>query len=179
MLAVILVITTLCFSSWRDGSFSFVCSLLVFEQKAWLYGCWVEKINIDCPGFCVFKGAERVVLYEAEIWLLFVFGEEALRSCCVKPFPVWVSCDSGQGTGIGTKRASELHENFPPSLAAFALCAPLARHGCECRCTPENRAGIRTLALSLHFCVVFRRDTFWIRRRKGIVFKPTPCVCVC
>lgn len=176
MLAVMLVIATFCFSFWRDGCFSFVCSLLVFEQKAWLYGCWVEKINIDCPGFCVFKGAVRVVLYEAEIWLLFVFGRKRCGPV-VWNFPVWVSCNSGQGTGIGTKRASELHENFPPSLTAFALCALLARHGCECRCTPDNRAGIRTLALSLHFCVVFRWDTIWITRRKGIVF--SPCVRVC
>lgn len=124
-----------------------------------------------------FQGCGEGCVVRSRDLVTFCFWEEALRSCCVKLFPVWVSCDSGQGTGIGTKRASELHENFPPSLTAFALCALLARHGCECRCTPDNRAGIRTLALSLHFCVVFRWDTIWITRRKGIVF--SPCVRVC
>lgn len=71
------------------------------------------------------------MLHTAKIWLLSVFVEEALRSCCVKLFPVWVSCDSGQGTGIGTNQASELNENFPPRMTAFALCALLA---CDCVC---------------------------------------------
>lgn len=54
------------------------------------------------------------------------FWRKHCGSCCVKPFPVWVSCDSGQGTGIGTDRASELHENFPLSLTACALHALFA-----------------------------------------------------
>lgn len=118
MLAVMLVITTFCFSFWRDGCFSFVCSLLVFEQKAWLYGCWVEKINIDCPGFCVFKGAVRVVLYEAEIWLLFVFGRKrcgpVVWNCFLCGFPAILVRELVSGPSGPQSFMRIFHRAWPP-----------------------------------------------------------------
>lgn len=54
-----------------------------------------------------------------------VFLAETLQSCCVTPFPVWVSCDFGQETGIGIQRASELHEKFP---AAMTTPGPFCPH---------------------------------------------------
>lgn len=98
------------------------------------------------------------MLHAAEIWLLSFFLEEALWSCCVKPFPVWVSCDSGQGTGIGTDQASELHENFPLSLTA---CALYALFTCDCVCveyrrTHENGVGTWKLVCLCAFLCCFR-----------------------
>ena len=79
--------------------------------------------------------------YLAILFFLF-FLEEALQSCCVKLFPVWVSCDSGQGDGIEANRTSKLHENFPSSLTSCTLCALFICDCGEYRGTHENSAGI-------------------------------------
>lgn len=111
MLLVLLLLTTLWFCS------IFPLFIVVFEEKAWLHGYWVGKINrlgVEVVEYCI----QQRFCYS-------VFLVEALWSCCVKRFPVWDSCDSSQGIGIGTDWASK-PQNFPSSLTC-ALYALLTR----------------------------------------------------
>lgn len=129
MLAVTFLIAALSFFCCCRVIFRLfvLCCFWTESLITWL---WVGKVNTDCPRLGVFKGVEGVACCSAEIWLLCFFG----GSIAVL-FPVWVSCDFGQGTGIGTDRAPELHENFPSCSAACALCALFA---CDCVCYTDR-----------------------------------------
>lgn len=137
----------------------------------------MEKINTGCYSFCVFWDGLEFCMQWFGYFMLFLVLEEVVQFCCVKQFPLWVSCDSGHGAGIETYRTSDVSWEFSVKFDRPCPSVP-SWHGMVANTDTLVRIK-RAYESHRHFVSSAVSDGFSRKhniRRKRIVFLPITCV---